>query len=107
MRIEVVLSQSFAAMWLNVCPSIIRRLCTAFIRTESISRRYNRGMLKARSASDDGCLQLTARRHGATTLTRLRSSVEEPTGRLVSRATVRRRLHEGGLHARRPVMCLP
>ncbi|KFM66927.1 Transposable element Tcb2 transposase, partial [Stegodyphus mimosarum] len=41
------------------------------------------------------------------TPTLLRSSLAAPTGRLVSTSTVRIRLHEGGLYARRPAICVP
>ena len=106
-RLKAVKSQSDVARWLNVRPSVIHRLWNAFRGTESASRRYSRGRARATSAADDRYLQLTARRYSTATPTHLRSSLAAATGRLVSGSTVRRRLHEGGLYARRPALCVP
>ncbi|GBO35448.1 hypothetical protein AVEN_160173-1 [Araneus ventricosus] len=49
-------------------------------------------------------LPLCARRNRTATPIQLRSSLAAATGKLVSTSTVRRRLHEGGLYARRPAI---
>ncbi|GFW33432.1 HTH_Tnp_Tc3_2 domain-containing protein [Trichonephila clavipes] len=50
------------------------------------------------------CRQKRGRRHSASVIAQQLSTA---TGRQVSRFTVARRLHKGGLFARRPERCLP
>ncbi|GFX58111.1 HTH_Tnp_Tc3_2 domain-containing protein [Trichonephila clavipes] len=50
---------------------------------------------------------LTARRNRAENATQLQRQLLLATGRRVSSQTVRNRLHEGGLYARRPMVCIP
>ncbi|GFU63659.1 transposable element Tcb2 transposase [Trichonephila clavipes] len=47
------------------------------------------------------------RRNITETPAELRFSLAASPGRLVSRSTVRRRLHECGLYSRRPAICIP
>ncbi|GBL74379.1 hypothetical protein AVEN_235347-1 [Araneus ventricosus] len=65
----------------------------------SASRKYIRERPRAASVADDHYLQVTAQIH-------LESSLVVATGKLVSRSTVCRRLHKGGLYARRPAVCV-
>ncbi|GFU27170.1 transposable element Tcb2 transposase [Trichonephila clavipes] len=51
--------------------------------------------------------QLRARRNRRQTAREIARHTTQATGRLISRFTVARRLHDGGLFARRPVRCLP
>ncbi|GFV22238.1 transposable element Tcb2 transposase [Trichonephila clavipes] len=51
--------------------------------------------------------QLTARRNRTENATQLQRQLLLATGRRVSSQTVRNRLHEGGLYARRPMVCIP
>ncbi|GFT71477.1 HTH_Tnp_Tc3_2 domain-containing protein [Trichonephila clavipes] len=50
---------------------------------------------------------LTARRNRKKNATQLQRQLLLATGRRVSSQTVRNRLHEGGLYARRPMVCIP
>ncbi|GFW34426.1 transposable element Tcb2 transposase [Trichonephila clavipes] len=50
---------------------------------------------------------LTARRNRTENATQLQRQLLLATGRRVSSQTVRNRLHEGGLYARRPIVCIP
>ncbi|GFV98431.1 transposable element Tcb2 transposase [Trichonephila clavipes] len=50
---------------------------------------------------------LTARRNRTENATQLQRQLLLATGRRVSSQTVRNRLHEGGLYARRPMVCIP
>ncbi|GFW20485.1 HTH_Tnp_Tc3_2 domain-containing protein [Trichonephila clavipes] len=50
---------------------------------------------------------LTARRNRKENATQLQRQLLLATGRRVSSQTVRNRLHEGGLYARRPMVCIP
>ncbi|GFT37678.1 transposable element Tcb2 transposase, partial [Trichonephila clavipes] len=58
---------------------------------------------------DDRYIQLTARRNRTENATQLQKTAVGAlaTGRRVSSQTVRNRLHEGGLYARRPMVCIP
>ena len=59
------------------------------------------------TSADDRYLTLCTRGNRTATPTHLRYSLSAITGRLVSTSTVRRRLHEGCLYERRPVICVP
>ncbi|GFW27357.1 hypothetical protein TNCV_2832571 [Trichonephila clavipes] len=50
---------------------------------------------------------LRARRNRTENATQLQRQLLLATGRRVSSQTVRNRLHEGGLYARRPMVCIP
>ncbi|GFX10426.1 HTH_Tnp_Tc3_2 domain-containing protein [Trichonephila clavipes] len=50
---------------------------------------------------------LTARRNRTENATQLQRQLLLTTGRRVSSQTVRNRLHEGGLYARRSMVCIP
>ncbi|GFU82292.1 HTH_Tnp_Tc3_2 domain-containing protein [Trichonephila clavipes] len=50
---------------------------------------------------------LTARRNRTENATQLQRQLLLATGRRVSSQTARNRLHEGGLYARRPMVCIP
>ncbi|GFV51137.1 HTH_Tnp_Tc3_2 domain-containing protein [Trichonephila clavipes] len=50
---------------------------------------------------------LTVRRNRTENATKLQRQLLLATGRRVSSQTVRNRLHEGGLYARRPMVCIP
>ncbi|GFU84947.1 transposable element Tcb2 transposase [Trichonephila clavipes] len=50
---------------------------------------------------------LTARRNRTENATQLQRQLLLATGRRVSSQTVRNRLHEGGIYARRPMVCIP
>ncbi|GFW13008.1 transposable element Tcb2 transposase [Trichonephila clavipes] len=50
---------------------------------------------------------LTDRRNRTENATQLQKQLLLATGRRVSSQTARNRLHEGGLYARRPMVCIP
>ncbi|KFM60768.1 Transposable element Tcb1 transposase, partial [Stegodyphus mimosarum] len=56
--------------------------------------------------AEDRYLTLHSCRNRTASRTLLRSSLAAATERAVSTSTVRRRLHEGGLYARRPAICM-
>lgn len=106
-RLEAGQRQTDVARWLNVSPSVVHRLWRQFQTTDSASRRFSQGRPTATTSADDRYLTLCARRNRTATPTQLLSSLAAATGRLVSTSTVRRRLHGGGLYARRPATCVP
>ncbi|GFV89159.1 transposable element Tcb2 transposase [Trichonephila clavipes] len=64
-------------------------------------------MLDATRSTDDWYIQLTARRNRTENATQLQRQLLLATGRRVSSQTVCNRIHEGGLYARRPMVCIP
>ncbi|GFT58489.1 transposable element Tcb2 transposase [Trichonephila clavipes] len=65
------------------------------------------GWPRATTSTDDRYIQLTARRNRTENATQLQRQLLLATGRRVSSQTVRNRLHEGGIYARRPMVCIP
>ncbi|GBN69034.1 hypothetical protein AVEN_262399-1 [Araneus ventricosus] len=59
------------------------------------------------TTADDRFLLQCVRRRRTLTARQLTSQLSAAAGRLISRQTVSRRRHEGGLFARRPVICVP
>ena len=99
--------QTKGASWLNVSPSVLHILWRQFQTTNSAFRRFILGRSTATTSTDVRYLTLSARRYSTATPILLRSSLAAAAGRLVSMSTVRRRLHEGGVYARRPAICVP
>ncbi|GFT10466.1 transposable element Tcb2 transposase [Trichonephila clavipes] len=75
--------------------------------TGNVRRRPGAGRPRATTSTDDQYIQLTARRNRTENATQLQRQSLLATGRRVSSQTVRNWLHEGGLYARRPMVCIP
>ncbi|GFV19703.1 transposable element Tcb2 transposase [Trichonephila clavipes] len=75
--------------------------------TGNVRRRPGAGRPRTTTSTDDRYIQLTVRRNRTENATQLQRQLLLATGRRVSSQTVRNRLHEGGLYARRPMVCLP
>ncbi|GFW85303.1 transposable element Tcb2 transposase [Trichonephila clavipes] len=78
-----------------------------FKETRNVRRRPGAGRPRATTSSYDRYIQLTARRNRTENATQLQRQLLLATGRRVSSQTARNRLHEGGLYARRPMVCIP
>ncbi|GFW93442.1 HTH_Tnp_Tc3_2 domain-containing protein [Trichonephila clavipes] len=76
----------------------IRRFCV---------RRPVPGRPRATTPAEDRFLALSARRRRTTTVPQLVADHFQASGRRISATTVRNRLHNAGLYARRPVVCVP
>ncbi|GFV01754.1 transposable element Tc3 transposase [Trichonephila clavipes] len=79
------------------------------LRVESLGEvggRPHSGRPRATPA-DDRYIVLQARRNRRQTAGEISRHTTQATGRPISRFTVARRLHGGGLFARRPVRCVP
>ncbi|GBN95070.1 Transposable element Tc1 transposase [Araneus ventricosus] len=74
--------------------------------TGSIERKPGRGRLKATTATEDRYLSVIARRNRGATASQLSRDLYAATGTRVSMVTVSKRLHETGLFARRPAVCV-
>ncbi|GBN73301.1 hypothetical protein AVEN_128601-1 [Araneus ventricosus] len=76
-------------------------------RDKNASRRRGSGRRRITTTADDRYLLQCARRWRTLTARQLAPQLSAAAGRPISRQTVSRRLHEGGLFARRPVVCVP
>ncbi|GFV40340.1 hypothetical protein TNCV_2817741 [Trichonephila clavipes] len=79
---------------------LIRRLRTAI-------RGFSSGRPRGTTPADDRYIVLQARRNRRQTAGEIARHTTQATGRPISRFTVARRLHGGGLFARRPIRCVP
>ncbi|GFY32512.1 HTH_Tnp_Tc3_2 domain-containing protein [Trichonephila clavipes] len=86
-RLESGQTQRSVADAVGVARSVVARLWNRFKKQEM--------------------LNLTARRNRTENTTQLQRQLLLATGRRVSSQTVRNRLHEEGLYARRPMVCIP
>ncbi|GFS65676.1 transposable element Tcb1 transposase [Trichonephila clavipes] len=82
----------------------VRRHLDAFTRGRIIG---NSGRPRGTTPADDRYIVLQARRNRRQTAGEIARHTTHATGRAISRFTVARRLHGGGLFARRPVRCVP
>ncbi|GBM07880.1 hypothetical protein AVEN_96496-1 [Araneus ventricosus] len=98
--------QSAVARELNVHRSVIHKLWNHYQRDQDASRRRGSGRRRITTTADDRYLLQCARRRRTLTARQLASQLSSVAGRPISRQTVSRRLHEGGLLARRPVVCV-
>ncbi|GFW30576.1 transposable element Tcb2 transposase [Trichonephila clavipes] len=71
------------------------------------ARRPVPGRPRATTPAEDRFLALSARRRRTTTVPQLVADHFQASGRRISATTVRNRLHNAGLYARRPVVCVP
>ncbi|GFX74497.1 transposable element Tcb1 transposase [Trichonephila clavipes] len=81
-----------------------RFLCGA---REQLSGWLSSGRPRGTTPADDRYIVLQARRIRRQTAGEIIRHTTQATGRTISRFTVARRLHGGGLFARRPVRCVP
>ncbi|GFV19032.1 transposable element Tcb2 transposase [Trichonephila clavipes] len=70
-------------------------------------RGFSSGRPRGTTPADDRYIVLQARRNRRQTAGEIARHTTQATGRPISRFTVARRLHGGGLLARRPVRCVP
>ncbi|GFS52269.1 transposable element Tcb2 transposase [Trichonephila clavipes] len=86
---------------------IVSRLWRQFQTTGTAILRYSSGRPRATTPADDRYIVLQARRNRRQTAGENARHTTQVTGQPISRFTVARRLHGGGLFARRPVRCVP
>ncbi|GFU69114.1 transposable element Tcb2 transposase [Trichonephila clavipes] len=89
----------------GIAHSIVSRLWRQFQTTGTAIRGFSSG--RPRRTADGRYIVLQARRNRRQTAGDIASYTTQATGRPISRFTVARRLHGGGLFARRPVRCVP
>ncbi|GFX59133.1 tyrosine decarboxylase [Trichonephila clavipes] len=106
-RLKSGQTQRGVADAVGVARSVVARLWNRLQETGNVRRRPGAGRPRATTSTDDRYIQLTARRNRTENATQLQRQLLLATGRRVSSQTVRNRLHEGGLYARRPMVCIP
>ncbi|GFW46117.1 transposable element Tcb2 transposase [Trichonephila clavipes] len=91
----------------GIAHSIVSRLWRQFQTTGTAIRGFSSGRPRGTTPADDRYIVLQARRNRRQTVGEIARHTTQATGRPISRFTVARRLHGGGLFARRPVRCIP
>ncbi|GFW82780.1 transposable element Tcb2 transposase [Trichonephila clavipes] len=108
---KVMYGSTCAVMQVDVmgeCLSSIKHVVgRQFQTTGTAIRGFSSGRPRGTTPADDRYIVLQARRNRRQTAGEIARHTTQATGRPISRFTVARRLHGGGLFARRPVRCVP
>ncbi|GFX19589.1 transposable element Tcb2 transposase [Trichonephila clavipes] len=91
----------------GITKSVVSRAWKAFQTTDTAVRKVGGGRLRTKTAGDDRYIILQVKRGRRQSASVIAQQLSTATGRQVSRFTVARRLHKGGLFARCPEHCLP
>ncbi|GFW62413.1 transposable element Tcb1 transposase [Trichonephila clavipes] len=86
---------------------IIGKLEEGLSVTRTAIRGFSSGRPRVTTPANDRYIYLQAKRNRRQTAGEIARHTTQATGRPISRFTVARRLHGGGLFARRPVRCKP
>ncbi|GFX13106.1 transposable element Tcb2 transposase [Trichonephila clavipes] len=106
-KLEEGRSVTSVAAEYGIAHSIVSRLWRQFQTTGTAIRGFSSGRPRGTTPADDRYIVLQARRNRRQTAGENARHTTQATGRPISRFTVARRLHGGGLFARRPVRCVP
>ncbi|GFY14096.1 transposable element Tcb2 transposase [Trichonephila clavipes] len=106
-KLEEGRSVTSVAAEFGIAHSIVSRLWRQFQTTGTAIRGFSSGRPRGTTPADDRYIVLQARRNRRQTAGEIARHTSLATGRPISRFTVARRLHGGGLFARRPVRCVP
>ncbi|KFM72378.1 Transposable element Tc1 transposase, partial [Stegodyphus mimosarum] len=106
-KLEEGRSVTSVAAEFGIAHSIVSRLWKQFQTTGTAIRGFSSGRPRGTTPADDRYIALQARRNRRQTAGEIARHTTQATGRPISRFTVARRLHGGGLFARRPVRCVP
>ncbi|GFW71500.1 HTH_Tnp_Tc3_2 domain-containing protein [Trichonephila clavipes] len=106
-KLEEGRSVTSVAAEFGIAHSIVSRLWRQFQTTGTAIRGFSSGRPRGTTPADDRHIVLQARRNRRQTAGEIARHTTQATGRPISRFTVARRLHGGGLFARRPVRCVP
>ncbi|GFW15918.1 transposable element Tcb2 transposase [Trichonephila clavipes] len=101
------LSVTSVAAEFGIAHSIVSRLWRQFQTKRNSYPGFSSGRPRGTTPEDDRYIVLQARRNRRQTAGEIARHTTLATGRPISRFTVARRLHGGGLFARRPVQCVP
>ncbi|GFU60324.1 transposable element Tcb2 transposase, partial [Trichonephila clavipes] len=106
-KLEEGRSVTSVAAEFRIAHSIVSRLWRQFQTTGTSIRVFSSGRPRGTTPADDRYIVLQARRNRRQTAGEIARHTTQAPGRPISRFTVARRLHGGGLFARRPVRCVP
>ncbi|GFT34906.1 transposable element Tc1 transposase [Trichonephila clavipes] len=106
-KLEEGRSVTSVAAEFGIAHSIVSRLWRQFQTTGTAIRGFSSGRPRGTTPADDRYIVLQARRNRRQTAGEIARHTTQATGRPISRFIVARRLHGGGLFARRPVRCVP
>ncbi|GFX30542.1 transposable element Tc1 transposase [Trichonephila clavipes] len=106
-KLEEGRSVTSVAAEFGIAHSIVSRLWRQFQTTGTAIRGFSSGRPRGTTPADDRYIVLQARRNRRQTTGEIARHTTQATGRPISRFTVARRLHGGGLFTRRPVRCVP
>ncbi|GFV63723.1 transposable element Tc3 transposase [Trichonephila clavipes] len=106
-KLEEGHSVTCVASEFGIAHSNVSRLWRQFQTTGTAIRGFSSGLPRGTTPADDRHIVLQARRNRRQTAGEIARHTTQATGRPISRFTVARRLHGGGLFARRPVRCVP
>ncbi|GFU62676.1 transposable element Tc1 transposase [Trichonephila clavipes] len=91
----------------DIAHSVVSRLWKSFKTTGMCSRRHGGGRVRSTTPAEDRYIVLSAKRNRLTTAQQVANQFLAASRKQISRKTVARRLREGVLYARRPVVCVP
>ncbi|GFX81668.1 transposable element Tc3 transposase [Trichonephila clavipes] len=106
-KLEEGRSVTSVAAEFRIAHRIVSRLWRQFQTTGTDIRGFSSGRPRGTTPADDRYIVLQARRNRRQTAGEIARHTTQAAGRPISRFTVARRLHGGGLFARRPVRCVP
>ncbi|GFY02960.1 transposable element Tcb2 transposase [Trichonephila clavipes] len=106
-KLEEGRSVTSVAAEFGIAHSIVSRLWRQFQTTGTAIWGFSSGRPRGTTPADDRYIVLQARINRRQTAGEIARHTTQATGRPISRFTVARRLHGGGLFARRPVRCVP
>ncbi|GFX92182.1 transposable element Tcb2 transposase [Trichonephila clavipes] len=105
-KLEEGRSVTSVAAEFGIAHRIVSRLWRQFQTTGTAIRMFSSGRPRGTTPADDRYIVLQARRNRRQTAGEIARHTTQATGRPISRFTLERRLHGGGLFARRPVRCV-
>ena len=106
-KLEEGRSVTSVAQEFGIAHSIVSRAWRAFRTTGTAVRGRGGGRPRSTTAADDRYIVQQARRDPRQTAGAIANTFNRTARRPISRSTVARRLHRGGLFARRPLRCVP
>ncbi|GFU88551.1 transposable element Tcb1 transposase [Trichonephila clavipes] len=106
-KLEEGRSVTSVAAEFGMSHSIVSQLWRQFQTTGTAIRGFSSGRPRGTTPADDRYIVLQARRNRRQTAEEITRHTTQATGRPISRFTVARRLHGGGLFAQPPVRCVP
>ena len=100
-------TQRYAAAQFGVTQSVVQRIWQRFLDTGSVEERPKSGRPRKTSAVDDRYIVTMSRRQRFDTARTLNQQFLHATGITICEQTIRNRLHDNGIHARRPAVRPP